>query len=140
MKPLIWIPLAVMLAGPAQGWTEPARGSAERRALMDAARPHVETMLGAPLEFVVGRLRREGNVAFAMLSPQRPGGGRIDLSRTPVVLRDGWYPDNIEVQVLYRRSGATWVAVHWAVGATDVWFSTPELCREWRAVLPEYCR
>jgi len=139
MKPLITFALALLISGPVWAWSEPARGSAERRALMDAVRPHVENMLGAPLEFVVGRLRREGNVAFAMLSPQRPGGGRIDLSRSPVVLRDGYYPDNTDVQVLYRRSGTTWVAVHWSVGATDVWFSSPEFCREWRVVLPEYC-
>lgn len=140
MKLLIAAALALLTTAPAFGWSEPPRGSAERRALMDAVRPHVEAMLGAPIEFVVGRLRQDGDVAFAMLSPQRPGGGKIDLTRAPVLLRDGYLPDNTEVQALYRRSGNTWVAVHWSVGATDVWFSAPEFCRDWRAVLPEYCR
>jgi hypothetical protein len=140
MKPLIALALALLTTAPAFGWSEPPRGSADRRALMDAVRPHVEAMLGAPIEFMVDRLRQEGDVAFAMLSPQRPGGGKIDLLRAPVLLRDGYVPDNTGVQALYRRSGTTWVAVHWAVGATDVWFSAPEFCRDWRAVLPEYCR
>ncbi|MBL4918232.1 hypothetical protein [Szabonella alba] len=149
MKPLIRTLTALLvtvlvlsgaLSGPGLAWTEPARGSAERRALMDAIRPHVEAALGAPVEFVVDALRVQGDVAFAGLSPQRPGGGRIDLSTTPMVLREGYYPDNIEVQVLYRRMGGSWVMIQWAIGATDVWFSEPQLCEIWYPVLPEYCR
>ena len=41
----------------AQSYSEPARGTATRAALMDAIRPHVEWDLGQPIEFVVEELR-----------------------------------------------------------------------------------
>ena len=131
-----------VLAGPAFGWDVPARGTALRAALMDAARPAAERDLGAPVEFVVGQLRVAGNVAFAALQPQRPGGGQIDLRLTPLVARDGndpEYMDGTHMEVLYRRSGATWIAVAWQFGSTDVWYATPEYCAAFRAVIPEVC-
>jgi hypothetical protein len=44
-----------------------------------------------------------------------------------------------ELQALYRKVGDTWVAVHWAAGATDVWFSWEPLCQEYRPVIEEWC-
>ena len=111
-----------VLAGPAFGWDVPARGTALRAALMDAARPAAERDLGAPVEFVVGQL--------------------IDLRLTPLVARDGndpEYMDGTHMEVLYRRSGATWIAVAWQFGSTDVWYATPEYCAAFRAVIPEVC-
>ena len=125
------------------GYSEPPRGSATRAALMDAIRPHAEWMLGAPVAFVVSDLRVAGNLAFAMLRPQRPDGRMIDPAKTPMVLRGGADPemmDGVAIQALYRKSGDTWVAVHWAIGATDVWFSSPDLCEAYRRVIPDYCR
>lgn len=135
----------MLLAAPvwAQGWSEPARGTAERAALMDAIRPHAEWMLGAPVEFVVFDLRRSGDLAFASLYPQRPGGGRIDLNRTPGAQRgdlDLEDMDDIGIQVLYRKSGKTWVAVHWVIGAGDVWYAYGPICAVWRPVIPEACQ
>jgi len=49
------------------------------------------------------------------------------------------YMDGTSLQALYRKSGKTWVAVHWAIGATDVWYADPELCPEYQAVIPEVC-
>ncbi|MHC0053312.1 hypothetical protein [Actibacterium sp. D379-3] len=129
-------------AAQAQNWHTPARGSVERRALMDAARPHAEWMLGAPVQFVVDDLRVGDGVAFAALSPQRPGGVPIDPARTPMVQRDGWEPEfmgGVAMQVLYVKSGSVWVALHWAVGATDVWYAAPELCAVFWSVIPEVC-
>ncbi|MGK7752335.1 MULTISPECIES: hypothetical protein [unclassified Roseovarius] len=133
--------LLVMLAGSAAAWEEPARGSATRGALMDAIRPIAEWKLGAPVQFVVHDLRREGNVAFAGLTAQRPGGGAIDPRQTPAVARgeeDGSF-DISEIFVLYKKSGDTWVAVHYSFGATDAWWSWEPLCREYRAVTPGAC-
>ena len=48
--------------------------------------------------------------------------------------------DGVGVQALYRRSGNTWVAVRWVLGATDVWWSERELCFYWRPVIPEVCQ
>ncbi|WP_372885347.1 hypothetical protein [Shimia sp.] len=128
--------------GSAAEWREPPRGSATRGAMMDALRPHAEWLLGAPVEFVVRELRQSGDIGFASLVAQRPGGGRIDIAATPGFRRGEVFDgpgDAREFHVLYRRSGATWVAVHWSSGATDVWFSWAPLCRQYRPVIAEVC-
>lgn len=136
---------ALLLSRPvaAQGWSEPARGTATRAALMDAMRPHAEWLLGAPVEFVVHELRVAGNLGYASLYPQRPGGQPIDLRMTPAYYRGEIYPEDMEgvgMQALYLRSGQTWVAVHWAIGATDVWYAYEPICAVWRPVVPEVCQ
>lgn len=142
MRALIILCLACLVpVSPARAWEEPARGTATRAALMDAIRPHAEWNLGALVQFVVHELRRAGDVAFAMLHAQRPGGGAIVAGQTPMVRRgqaEGWMNVS-EIQVLYRKSGETWVAVHYAFGATDVWFAWGPLCRDYRAVISDYC-
>lgn len=135
--------VATALPQAAFGWQEPRRGTAQRAALMDAIRPQVEWYLGPPVEFVVYDLRVQGDVAFANLYPQRPGGGAIDLFRTPGFGRGEFTPeimDGVGLQALYRRSGQSWVVVHWLIGASDVWYATPEFCAVWRPVIPEACQ
>ncbi|TDE39683.1 hypothetical protein [Antarcticimicrobium sediminis] len=135
-----------LLAGPlsAQGWSEPQRGSNLRAALMDALRPHAEWLLGAPVQFVIHDLRVSGDLAFSSLSPQRPGGGEISLWQTPGSARGDLYPEGMEggvaMRALYVRSGQTWVAVHWAIGASDVWYAYAPICAIWRPVIPEACQ
>ena len=134
--------LAAVCASPAFGWQEPARGSADRAALMDALRPHAVWQLGGPVEFVIDTLRVEGRFGFAMVQPQRPGGVGIDLAHSPMGLRDPEivdYMDGTTMQALYEKSGETWVAVHWAIGATDAWFTAPEFCAAYRPVLADVC-
>ena len=135
--------LALLVQGAwAQSWHVPQRGTADRTGMMDAIRPHVEWLLGAPVQFVVRDLRVSGDLGYAALHPQRPGGAAISLWNTPGHRRgvlDPEMSDGVHTHVLYRRSGATWVAVEWSVGATDVWFSAPELCAVWRPVIAEFC-
>ena len=126
----------------AQAWVTPPRGSATRAQLMDAIRPHAEWMLGAPVEFVVNDLRLLGDRAFAMLVAQRPGGGAINVLQTPMVERgefDPFLADTPHIEVLYVKSGDTWVALHWAIGATDVWYAWEPICGPFRALIPEVC-
>ena len=131
------------LPSAALAWQEPARGTNTRADLMDAIRPIAEWDLGRSVEFVISELRVQGNVAFAMVSMQRPGGGEIDIRRTPGYLRGQIVPemmDGTTMQALYQRSGRQWVAVHYAIGATDVWFADPAFCPIWAPVLPELCQ
>ena len=116
----------------AQQYYEPARGSQERREILDAVRSEVEYELGSPVEFVVDELRIRDGLAFFMLSPQRPGGAEI----TPPA---GGY---------YENTGVTGFAAHWkgywynleiVIGATDVWFWDGPYCRFYREVIPEWC-
>ena len=126
----------------AQQWTEPQRGSDTRKALMDAIRPHIEWHLGKPIQFVVEDLRVSGNVGFGTLLPQRPGGAKIDLMKTPAV-ESGYidldFVDGTRVDVLYKKLRKTWVAVHFAIGATDVWYGNPIFCDEYKSVIPDWC-
>ncbi len=120
----------------------PPRGSEMRRNLMDAMRPHAAWQLGAPIEFVVEDLRVAGDVAYASLSPQRPGGGVIDPALTPMMQRGELDPeamDGIYIHALYQKSGAVWVALHWSIGATDVWWASPDFCVLFKPVTPEVC-
>lgn len=138
----VLISAALLLAQPAMAWDAPARGSAVRSDLMDAIRPHAEWSLGAPVQFVVHDLRVAGNVAFASLTAQRPGGGAIDLAATPGAMRgeiDTELSDGTSIQALLQLSGKTWVATHHAIGATDVWWSWQEFCPTWHPVIPEVC-
>lgn len=134
---------ALCLAGPAFAqYYEPQRGSDERSAMLDAVRAHAEEQLGAPIEFVVYDLRADGAFGFAALQAQRPGGGTIDLYATPGFKAGTIDPemmDGASMQALMRRSGDTWVAVHWAIGATDVWFAYGPFCRRYRSVIEDYC-
>lgn len=125
----------------ALAWDTPVRGTPLRAELVDAARPHAEWVLGPPVIFVVEDLRVSGDVAFASLHPVRPGGREITRGEIPQRFDqdnpfDWGGPD---MQVLYQRSGDTWVAVHHVIGATDVWWAHPDFCPLWRNVIPEVC-
>lgn len=121
----------------AQSWYEPARGSQERRAIMDAMRPVIEAKLNPPVEFVVRDLRVLGNWAFAQVNPQRPGGGRIDLRRT-MLRNDAPYLDGIRTEAILQRRNGRWYTIDHAIGATDVWFLT--WCdRLPKGLLEDYC-
>ena len=134
----------ILLVAPvsAQSWQTPARGTQLRDDLLNAIRPHAEWALGAPVQFVVDDLRIWRDIAFAALSPQRPGGRAIDPATTPMAARDRGYVDNVDglgMQVLYVKSGDMWVALHWEIGATDVWYADPIRCARFSPVIPEVC-
>ncbi len=121
---------------------EPARGSQDRDNMLDAMRIFAEKELGAPVEFVVTELRASGRYGFGNVIAQRPGGGAIELASTPGALAGRLEPDLMDgtsMQALLRKSGGDWVAVHWAIGATDVWFAYAPFCRRYGDVIAQYC-
>jgi hypothetical protein len=144
-----WIVAGLMLVLPqlgfAQNWHEPARGTVERAQLMNAIRPVVEWRLGRPVEFVVRQLRASGDHAFAILSPQRPGGGAIDINETPMVRyfgEDAYFFEEvggIDVIAFLIREGDQWAVVDHSIGATDVWFAREPYCSVFVDVLHGYC-
>ncbi|MFW2587764.1 hypothetical protein [Sagittula sp. SSi028] len=134
--------LFLICALPLHAWHSPARGTADRADLMDAMRPHIEWIFGAPIVFVVSDLRVDGDAAFAILTPQRPDGRPLTRNDLRHPAPDGENPfdyDGASVQALLKRSGDTWVAVHWAIGATDVWWFWDGYCSDWSGVLTELC-
>ncbi|MGH1415009.1 MAG: hypothetical protein ACRBB0_16085 [Pelagimonas sp.] len=136
------IAFATTLPFQAVAWEEPQRGSQIRNDLMDAMRPHAEAVFGAPVVFVVQELRVEGDVAFGMLKPVRPGGQEIgfdDLGPRYREYEDREYWSGADMQVLYERSGRTWVATHQTFGATDAWWADTQFCPKWHPVILEVC-
>lgn len=132
----------------AQDWSEPPRGTQVRKDLMDAIRPLAQWQLGAPVQFVVDELRLSGDRALAFLSPQRPGGTAIDVYTIPAVRRGEWQVDadgyledmdGVSIMALLIKSGNTWVAQHFSIGATDLWIADPEICGDYIAVMSDFC-
>lgn len=123
-------------------WQEPARGTQTRKDLMSAIRPIAEWKLGAPVQFVVQELRVSGDVAFAMLQAQRPGGAQIDLVNTPANQRGELYIEDMDgarFDVLFKKSGNMWVAVDWSLGATDAWWAWKPHCDFFAPVIADFC-
>lgn len=125
MRPIVSLLAAVLLtlagavSAPAQV-VSPPRGSPLRAAVLDAVRPMVEAELGKPVEFVVDEMRLLGEWAFVMLTPQRPGGGRIEYAYT----RYQQAVDNDMfggiVAALLRQTPRGWLVYAYDLGATDV--------------------
>ena len=127
----------------AQTYREAARGSDTRQEILDAIRPQAEWNFGPPVEFVVGEIRVAGNVAFATVRAQRPGGAQIDIFTTPAVERGQLDPqagNGPTMEVLLQKSGRVWVGVHYGINSSEGWWYDPVYCPIWSAVLPEICK
>ena len=124
--PLIAIFAALTAILPGIAWSAeyhtPRRGSAERSAIMDAARPTIQGEIGGQIEFVVSVLRTDGRWAYLQSVPQRPGGAPIDWRRTKFA-RD-WSAGIMSdiVMVLLGKSDGRWRVVDYVIGPTDVFW------------------
>lgn len=96
-------------------------GDPLRRPLLDALRPSIQRDLGQPVQFMVDRLRVQGDWAFFDGSVQQPNGRPIDFSRTRYreEIDEGFF-DGPHTYALLRRSGNKWNVVSFVVGPTDV--------------------
>ena len=122
--------LLTLAATKAAAWEEPARGTEARRALLNVIRPLAEADLSPPIEFVITSLRVAGDLGFATLQPQRPGGAPILWKETRLAAKGEeahWY-DGTTIHALYQRIDGAWIVHDWSIGATDVWWSAPEAC------------
>lgn len=102
----------------------PPVGSAERRAIMDAARVPIQREIGRPLVFVVDVLNSDGTWAYLQAVPHNHDGTPMDWSQT-MLARDwanGWMSDI--AMVLLRRDGKGWQVEDWVMGPTDVYWLT----------------
>ncbi|WP_309627663.1 hypothetical protein [Brevundimonas sp.] len=111
-------PVTVAQAGPR---SVPV-GDPLRRPILDALRPAIQRDLGGqPVQFMVDRLRVQGDWAFYAGSIQQPNGRPIDFSKTRYAsaLEEGFF-DGPGTFALLRRSAGTWRVVGFVVGPTDV--------------------
>lgn len=85
--PIALLSIAILLSGPTRGAEAgraraaqadsaytPARGGAERKAIMDAMRAHRRRFDPRPVTFVVSRLRVQRGWAWLAVQPQSPDG------------------------------------------------------------------
>ncbi|WP_438751128.1 hypothetical protein [Pararhizobium sp. O133] len=119
----IFIAMMIM-SGPALALTfrEPAKGSAERAAIMDTLRPAVEAEMRGPVEFVVTTIRVTPNWAFVQVEPQRPGGGVIDPEETGFAGESDMM-DGLTVYGLVGFQAGRWNLIDHMVGPTDVGYA-----------------
>ncbi|MGE3465968.1 MAG: hypothetical protein AB7J13_03460 [Pyrinomonadaceae bacterium] len=101
----------------------PAKGSAERKAILNALRVPVEKELKQKIVFAAEHFNVSGNWAFVGGDPQVPGGGMPDYRRTA-------YQDSIDSDVfdnnffaVLRKTGGRWRVVTYAIGCTDVCYA-----------------
>lgn len=115
---------AAIFSGPTLALTfrEPAKGSAERAAIMDTLRPAVEAEMRGPVEFVVTTIRVTPSWAFVQVEPQRPGGGVIDPEETGFA-GDTDMMDGLTVYGLMGFQAGRWNLIDHMVGPTDVGYA-----------------
>jgi hypothetical protein len=105
----------------------PTRSDPERKAILDAIRPHAERDLGPPVEFVIYELNVSGAFAFMSGNAQRQGGKAINPRTTPYAKRYGldelemW--DCCHVEAVLQKSGNGWRVLETHVGSSDAWFA-----------------
>ena len=110
-------PAVVVQAGPR---SVPV-GDPLRRALLDTLRPAIEDELNQPVQFMVDRLKIQGDWAFYAGSVQRPDGHPIDFARAGFAeaIAEGVF-DGPATYGLMHRVGGRWTVTVFVIGPTDV--------------------
>jgi len=103
----------------AQSYT-PAKGTAERTAILDTVRFPLQAAVNESIVFVVNHMKVEGSWAFLMAVPQTKAGGKINYSGTQFAA-DAAESDELTVALL-QKSGGKWNTVQHAYFTTDVWW------------------
>jgi hypothetical protein len=124
--------LLIALGVPALAVAEAPRtiGRADpvRKQLLDALRPTVEADLEQTVEFRVTSLKVQDGWAFAVVVPQKVGGGRIDYLRTRYAseVEAGVFDGGILYALLHREAGA-WTTKAFLMAPNDVaWSNWPQ--------------
>jgi hypothetical protein len=107
-----------------QRYATPPPASAERGAVLDAARVPVEKDLGQAIIFQVKTLRVTPNWAFLHGIPKLADGKPVDYSKSiyAQIADDGAFSG--EAAVLLAREGTGWRLVTYSVGFSDVVWET----------------
>lgn len=102
----------------------PAKGSAERTAVLNALRVPVEKELKQKIQFSINQFKTNGVWAFINGEPQNASGGRPNYRGTEYqeAIDEGMFDNNF--QALLKKTGGKWKVVTYAIGCTDVCFAT----------------
>jgi hypothetical protein len=98
----------------------PEKGSAERKAIVDALRVPIEKRLKQPVIFKIDHLKVQNGWAFMLGSPQKSDGSAIDYHGTVYqeAIDAGAFDDGV-VALLHNVNGK-WKVIQYVIGATDV--------------------
>ena len=98
----------------------PAKGSAERKGILDALRVPVQRELNTKVQFKIDSIKTQSGWAFIRGVPQQTSGAKIDYSKTKYAeqVRQGMFDDWIGA--LLRKKNGKWTVVTYVIGATDV--------------------
>ena len=101
----------------------PERGSAERKAIVDALRVPVERDLKQKIVFVTDEFNVLAHWAFVSGQPQTPAGSEPDYSGTGYeeAQEVGAFDNNFFA--LLKRTNGKWRVVTYAIGCTDVCYA-----------------
>ena len=104
----------------AQTIEHPAKGSAERTAILNTLRPVVETKLKQKIVFVINTVNVQGNWVFIDGRLQTPDGKVPNWKSTPYAQAAKYGAQSDAISALLKRSGNGWKIVTNAIGCTDV--------------------
>ena len=126
MKLKISIAIGLLIlanAAHAQTAYEPANGSAERKAILDALRVPVERDLKQKVVFVADSFKVQGNWAFVSGTPQGANGSTPDYSKTKYAdaVDSGAFDNNFFA--LLKKAAGKWRVTTYAIGCTDVCYT-----------------
>ena len=126
----LFIGLALASTSPASSCPyTPARGSAERQAIMNALRGPVSRALEQGVIFVVRSLKVCDGWAALDVSPRQPDGRAINYRATRFreAIEEGFF-DEGTLALLKNRGGGHWQVVEYAIGSTD--YPLPDWIRQ----------
>lgn len=138
-KSLVSLSIVLVLAFSAfaQKAYTPAKGSAERTAILKALRVPVEKALKQKVQFDIQTIKAQGNWAFINGAPQNMAGELPDYSKTEYqeAITEGFFDNNF--QALLKKTGGKWKVVTYAIGCTDVcWLGWDEEFKAPKAIFP----
>ena len=115
--------LSVVISAAAQTAYEPAKGTPERKAILDALRIPVERDLKQKVVFVADSFKVQGNWAFVGGTPQSAMGGEPNYANTKFAsaFESGAFDNNFFA--LLKKTAGKWKVTTYAIGCTDVCYT-----------------
>jgi hypothetical protein len=120
---VLMLTLSGVISAAAQSAYEPAKGSPERKAILDALRIPVERDLKQKVVFVAEDFKVQGNWAFVGGTPQGANGEAPNYNGTNYAdaVEAGAFDNNFFA--LLRKTRGKWRVTTYAIGCTDVCYT-----------------
>ena len=100
------------------------KGHPERKIVLDFIRPMIEKLLNPPVTFEVDTIRRAGDYAYLRLTPIRPTGEAIDVSKTNLKDKNA----GVLTQLVLKKEGNGWALVSGGIGTRMDWAARSKFC------------